>query len=504
MASEIDVCLLLEGTYPYVRGGVSAWVHQLVVGLPELRFSVVFIGGQRPEHAAPRYEVPPNVVHLEAHYLEDALRDQPPSAVDMPARMLGESCMLHDYFKARGARRSLPLRERQVFEQLVDRMLQSSECPTGPGLRHLLYSAGAWELIRRTHEESAADLSFVDYFWTVRQMHGPIFQLARIAAQVPEAGLYHSASTGYAGLLGAFLQRRRRRRLILTEHGIYTKERRIDLNHAAWLERPGARMGSSQALRGLWIRYFESLGRLAYRSADPIIALYEGNRLRQVDDGAAPERTRTIVNGIDIDGLAGALADRSDAIPPVVGLIGRVVPIKDIKTFIRVIERLSRPLRDVQGWIIGGSDEAPDYADECQALVRSLGLSAHVRFLGHREVRAVLPQLGLLMLTSISEAQPLVVLEAFAAGVPCIATDVGGCREQIEGRDAADRSLGAAGRVVPFADVGALAGAAHELLSDRSAWRACQAAGLARVRRSYGVRTMLDSYRTLYRNALEA
>ncbi|RBB96323.1 glycosyl transferase family 1, partial [Pseudomonas sp. MWU12-2115] len=42
-----DVCLLLEGTWPYVRGGVSSWIHQMILGLPQLTFSVLFIGGQR-------------------------------------------------------------------------------------------------------------------------------------------------------------------------------------------------------------------------------------------------------------------------------------------------------------------------------------------------------------------------------------------------------------------------------------------------------------------------
>ena len=42
-----DIALLLEGTYPYVRGGVSAWVHQIISGLPEIRFAVIFIGGDQ-------------------------------------------------------------------------------------------------------------------------------------------------------------------------------------------------------------------------------------------------------------------------------------------------------------------------------------------------------------------------------------------------------------------------------------------------------------------------
>src|SRR5262245_15546030 len=71
---KAQICLLPEGTYPFVRGGVSAWLHQLIEGLPELRFSLVFIGGRRADYGKAHYRLPDNVVHLEAHYLEDSLR----------------------------------------------------------------------------------------------------------------------------------------------------------------------------------------------------------------------------------------------------------------------------------------------------------------------------------------------------------------------------------------------------------------------------------------------
>jgi len=71
-APTADICLLLEGTWPYVRGGVSSWIHQMILGLPELTFSVMFIGGQRSAYPSRRYEVPSNVLHIEEVFLEDA------------------------------------------------------------------------------------------------------------------------------------------------------------------------------------------------------------------------------------------------------------------------------------------------------------------------------------------------------------------------------------------------------------------------------------------------
>jgi glycosyltransferase involved in cell wall biosynthesis len=505
--TRADVCLLLEGTYPFVRGGVSSWVHQIISGLPELTFSIVFIGSRRSDYQEAKYRLPANVTHLETHYLEDAYAGYVPSRVHLPERKLEATRDLHEYLTVRTGRCPVSAAENERLERSVDAVLTTLERRDGISAADFLFGSGSWEYIRRRHLEGDANASFIDYFWTLRIVHGPMFQLARVAVGMPEARVYHSVSTGYAGLLGAYLERQRRKPFILTEHGIYTKERRIDLNQAEWLDQlgpPGAKNPEAGAhLRKLWIRCFESLGRFAYRSANPILSLYAGNRQRQIDDGADPARTRIIVNGIDTRRFEAARAARPASVPAVIGLIGRIVPIKDVKTFIRTIGLVTRELPDVEGWIIGGADEDSSYDVECRLLVESLGLGERVKFLGHRNVVEVLPDLGLLMLTSISEAQPLAVLEAFAAGVPCVTTDVGACREQIEGTTPEDRALGQAGRVVPFADHEALSRAAIELLKDNEAWLSCQAVGLARVQKYYDERRMLDSYRSVYRDALE-
>ena len=86
-----------------------------------------------------------------------------------------------------------------------------------------------------------------------------------------------------------------------------------------------------------------------------------------------------------------------------------------------------------------------------------------------------MPQIGLVVLSSISEALPLVILEGYAAGVPTVSTDVGSCRQLVEGLDDEDRALGSSGGVVvPIADPQALADAAIALLNDPAAWQARQ------------------------------
>ena len=158
---------------------------------------------------------------------------------------------------------------------------------------------------------------------------------------------------------------------------------------------------------------------------------------------------------------------------------------------------------EVEAWSVGPEEEDPDYAAECRELAAAAdGSESRIKLLGFRKVDDIFPRMGVNVLTSISEAQPLVVLEGFAAGVPCVATDVGCCRELIEGTDAADRALGSAGAVVRIADPEATAVRILELLDDPARWRAAQQAGIARVERSYTDALMLQRYRDLYRASL--
>jgi glycosyltransferase involved in cell wall biosynthesis len=496
-----DIALLLEGTYPYIRGGVSAWVHQIISGLPEVRFAIVFIGGEKTMYGPAQYPFPPNVTHAETHYLMQ------PDASSRPGARKGNSKAFLEMAEFHAL-----LREWEQPGHIPDAKMASAlgQLGSADGIRRndFLHSESAWNYITRQYRERCTEPSFVNYFWAVRAMHDPLFLLADIASGLPPVGAVHAISTGYAGLLGAMIRLRRAIPFLLTEHGIYTKERKIDLAQATWIHDHNDDVCNTLHdemgyIRGMWISFYEHIGRIAYGQALQIVSLYEGNRQRQIADGAPAGKTRVITNGIDLQRYAPVLQRRPAEIPPVLGLVGRVVPIKDIKTFIRTVHALVTARPDAEGWIVGPEDEDPAYAAECKDLVASLGLNDHVKFLGFQNVAEILPRLGLMVLTSISEALPLVVLEAFASGLPCLATDVGSCRELIEGRTEEDRALGSAGSVVFIADPEGAARAALDLLNDAGRWHAAQKAGLERVRRYYNDRLMFDSYRGLYLQALD-
>ncbi len=492
-----DIGLLLEGTYPYVSGGVSSWVHQMINGFPHLTFAICFIGSRKQDYGEKKFKLPANVTHIEEHYLQGA--EGAPSVRAQHgdkamASLIGE---LHDYFREP---ERLAQRGREVLAEIAGELESRME------KSQFLYSETSWNYITDQYRQRCTDPSFVDYFWTVRTMHLPIWVLSGIIEKFPPVRCYHMVSTGYAGMLGALLKRRYNRYLILSEHGIYTKERRIDLYAANWiadnrtmLQRDPMQAGYFQTM---WILFFEALGRMCYDASDQIIALYEANRLRQVQDGAMAERTSIIANGIDVLRFGALRALRPKTIPPVMCLIGRVVPIKDIKTFIRATRIIANHQPEVQAWIAGSEEENPDYAAECKNLVTSLDLGDNVKFLVFQKTTDLLPQVGLVVLSSISEALPLVLLEGYAAGVPAVSTDVGSCRQLIYGLDDEDRALGASGEVVGIADPQALADAALRLLTDNAAWHRAAQAGITRVERYYTHPVMFARYQAVYDRAL--
>ena len=115
-------------------------------------------------------------------------------------------------------------------------------------------------------------------------------------------------------------------------------------------------------------------------------------------------------------------------------MIGRIVPIKDIRTFIMAVALLKDLVPNVVAILIGPEDEDPEYAASCRQLVHQLGTESSIKFLGRvPDVLQYLCAADVLALSSISEAQPIAMLEAAATGLPIVSTDVGSCREIIEG-----------------------------------------------------------------------
>jgi glycosyltransferase involved in cell wall biosynthesis len=487
---EADILLISEGTYPYIRGGVSSWIHQLINGLPEFNFGVVFLGSREEDYDEIKYELPDNLTYLYVDYLFSESEKPQPHHIER-YKEFKSVIDLHKWFRSGSFDIPDNVKSLDFYNKMVS-------------FEKFLYSESSWDYIQGEYLKNSADSPFIDYFWSVRNMHTPIWRVVSVANNVKKPKIVHSPSTGYAGFLAALLRFHHDIPFILTEHGIYVRERKIDMLNATWLKDNKTifqkKLGELAYAKEMWIKFFEGLGRVTYEAANPIISLFEGARKIQIKYGAKEERTRVIPNGVDIDKLSQV---RKEEIPKVVTLIGRVVPIKDIKTFIKAMKITTEEIDGVEGWIVGPEDEDENYAKECHILVESLGLEGKVKFLGFQNIMDILPKTGVLTLSSISEGMPLTVIEGFAAGLPCVATDVGSIRDLIEGGSEEDKKLGRAGFVAPIANPGALAEGYIKLLSDEKLYRECQSTAIKRVETYYTKEIFLNSYRDLYNDFLK-
>lgn len=145
-------------------------------------------------------------------------------------------------------------------------------------------------------------------------------------------------------------------------------------------------------------------------------------------------------------------------------------------------------------YMIGPTDEDPEYYQECQELIQSLGVDG-ISFVGRVNVAEWYGKLDLVLLSSISEGQPFVVLEAMASRRPVVATDVGSCRELLEG---IDDGLGPAGEIVPVMSPHFMAKAVLQLARDLPALQKMGENGRNRVDRFYREEVFLKAYRDLY------
>jgi len=496
-----DICLLLEGTYPYVSGGVSTWVHQIITAYPQWKFAILHIGSQRDPKAGYKYEIPPNVISIKELFLFDP---------EPKKRLAVRSGIPSDWSGFYAALRKLFVRppegSRHDFRLLIPLFEQVARNPS-VSFDVFWHDPKTWTVLKEIYERYAAGDSFLHFFWTARYIVEPLWKLALAMPSVPPAKVYHTACTGYAGLLGALLSKKTGTPLLLSEHGIYLKERIADICRSKWIPdaeplRPGLNepLGS---LRRLWIGFFDLLGRVCYDQSAHIVSLFNANARLQEHFGAPSEMISIIPNGIATEGceaLYEQRARRQEAQPgsQTVGFLGRVVSIKDVKTLLRAARLVRDVLPNARFLIAGPTTEEPEYFNECVELTRQLHLTSEVEFMGLRKRDDVLPLMDVMALTSISEGLPFVAIEALACGVPLVSTDVGACREICEGMPDENPPLGAAGFIAPVGDTEQIARALIRLLEDRDLQRRMSDAGRLRAREHYHERRTLGAYKDLY------
>ncbi len=492
MNVKADVCLIVEGAYPFVTGGVSSWVHALLTNLPDLSFSIIHIGARSDVQRKLLYTLPRNVIELREVFI-------------------GDYSQRHGHIRSR--RTEAAWQDFQVLHKAIATGTIPAMADLLPVLRRsgfaglntsdLFNSRESWNTLVKLYEEHADGQSFMDYFWTFRWIYLPIFKV--FEEVLPQARVYHAVSTGFSGLLGALAKIRSGRPFLVTEHGIYTREREIEIVQSNWITRlpPGLRVTGQRLsfFQQWWCNTYRFMEKLSYECADLLLSITDANRQYQVKSGADTRKVHVIPNGINTQRLAGvreATGYTSERF--LVGFVGRIVPIKDVKTFIRAIKVASQHIPNLEAFLVGPTEEDHQYFSECQRLVELLNLTDIVHFTGSADVLTYYRRLDVLVLTSLSEGQPLVILEANCAGIPVVATDVGACRELLSGAMPEDRALGESGLITPVASPDETARAILQLWRDEGRRRRMARAGQLRAQRFYRQEQLYHAYDRLYRH----
>lgn len=468
----MKICLIAEGCYPYVVGGVSSWIHRLIQSFSSQEFIILAIVANRSWSGKFVYELPENVAEVHELYLED-----------------------YDWSVKRGRKKALSKKEYRAFRGLLlnqqvdwENLFDLFQKKT-LSVNNLLMSVDFLNAVTDCYNLNYSQIVFSDFLWMMRSIYLPMFHTLKM--QIPKADLYHCTATGYAGILGSMAKHLYGGRLLISEHGIYTREREEELIKAKWVQ---------GIYKDIWIEQFRKMSNLAYDRADLVTSLYEHARELELELGCPLEKTMITPNGISVENLQD-LPGKSDEEKGrvYVGAILRIAPIKDIKTLIHAFGFAREAEPSLKLWIMGPWDEEKEYAEECFELVDSEKLP-DIEFTGRINVREYLGKMDMTILTSISEGQPLTILESFAAHKPVIATDVGNCRGLIMGEN---DGFGAAGIVTHIMNIEEIARAMVTLARNKTLRLQMGENGYQRVLAKYQYSYMIEAYRNIYKDFAE-
>ncbi len=231
-------------------------------------------------------------------------------------------------------------------------------------------------------------------------------------------------------------------------------------------------------------------------AADALVAVSESVQQDLVAFGIAPaERIRVIPLGLELGRLANGLPRgtlrREAGIPddaPLVGMVGRLVPIKDVPTFLRAARIVRETKPEAHFALVGDGEERP----ALESLCRELGLGGRATFFGwRRDLDAVYGDLDVVVNSSRNEGTPVALIEALAAAKPVVATRVGGTPDLL--------GEGERGRLVPPGEPEALARAVLETLEESEAARHHAQAGREYVLKHHSVDRLVRDVDALYR-----
>ncbi len=414
------ILLTTEGTYPYFQGGVSTWAHELVNGLPEHEFVVSAVIGN-PD-VAYAFKVPANtqVVPIPLWGTEKVDEYVQPTERTRRRGML----------RGRARERALLDLLLPAYEEIIANLLESRE-PQALGaaiadiakycenndLHEGLRDPRCWQLVRSrlSGHPLLNEISMADAIDFARSLYR---YLTPLAVPLPDVDIAHTSGAALCALPALAAKLNNGVPLLLTEHGVYVRERVLHL----------VRNDTPLLRKVLLGNLYRAIARCAYAHADIVLPVCEYNTRWEYELGADPSRLQVVYNGVDPEEFVPRVVDLNR---PTIAYVGRIEPLKDVLGLITALNIVRREIPDVLLRIYGPEDDRR-YAARCRLSVAALQLEDNVVFEGPTKdpVRAY-QESDVVVLCSVSEGFPYTVVEAMSTGRPVVATAVGGVPEAL-------------------------------------------------------------------------
>jgi polysaccharide biosynthesis protein PelF len=457
----LKVCIISEGSYPIVFGGLSEWAHMLIKSLKDVQFDIFCITPSK-DKITPVYEKLPNVNKV---IIKPLIREHSPNHSRNPSNQA--SSRLAHFLKETGT---------GTISELENLVKSLGKYPVG---KQWMNSNEYWKYLVESYQQSYPEGPFVDYFWTVFGLNSIMLDSMNFIHEIPEADVYHSLSTGFAGFAGSIAKATHHKPMIITEQGLYLVERRAEL----------ARQQVSKIYKSQLMKFTESMVKTSYASADKIVPPCHSHIAIETGLGADVNKITVINNGIELDRFTPQYRDGGQL---VVGCFARVVPIKGILNLISAAKIVLE--KCPADFVVLGDIQDEEYYKECQNLVAKMGLGDHFKFMGHSKPEEWYHKVDVFTLPSISEGVPYALLEAMSSGLPSVCTAVGGVPEIISD---------GAGFVVPPNNPGALAEKLCILLGNRELRLKIGRHAAKVALTKYGIEEMAERFRNLYEEVVK-
>lgn len=413
-----------EGTYPYFKGGVSTWTHNLITKLPEIEFHLVSIVPSPFFRIS--YNLPKNV---------KGLVTIPLWGEEQPGEHFSPSCILVLKKVIRTGTSEVEEEFIPSFENFLEEILSGGKNPRRMGealtsmrkffenhdYKKTFKSEALWKLyISKLGEDKLYSNMEVSELIDLARVLQHFLRI--LIFPFPEGDVYHSSAAALCGVPAIISKIKEDIPYLLTEHGLYFRERILD----------AVRLVKSLPAKIFWLNLFRAIVLANYNYADKISPVCSFNVNWEREFGIEQGKIEVIYNGIDVNKFRPLNVRRDEDVKRIV-LMARVDKLKGIIDMVEAFSYVKEEVRNAVCQVFGPIVDKKYYA-ACMKKVKELELEDSFLFMGPTNQPEVeYNRADVVALPSISEGFPYAVVEAMACGRLVVATDVGGVREALEG-----------------------------------------------------------------------